>query len=247
MNLKHNPMPSKMTVQLTGRINNLVFYKLGDKYCVRTVPQRVKQTKATKARGKQFGLASRAGKALRHRLEPSIPFPSDNNMQTRLVTAIYRYIQLIEKTSDEPSDGLPYIDGFQFTTGYTISERWNVALTVSLNTAGELQLEISAFVPSKNISAPAETVSVKCHISAGGFDRKTGNPTGGYSISLNFAYNDIEVPPQTISLPIPVEQGSVVVTAISLQYNMIKNGHEAVINKKAFMPAGIVSGMYLHA
>jgi len=238
-------MPSKMSVQLTGRIQNLVFYKLGDRYCVRTVPQKVKQTKATKARGKQFGIASRAGAGLRRQLLPVIPFPSDNNMQTRLVTAIYRYLQSVEEIQPGQLDQLAYLDGFQFTNGYTIQERWKVAFQVTRDPESGLQLNIPAFVPVKNISAPAETVAVVCEISAAGFDRKTGNPTGGFSTSLSFRYNGDEVAPQVIPMPIPMPQGSVIVTGISLQYQMMKDGHEAPVNKKAFMPAGIVSAMYL--
>lgn len=238
-------MASKMTVQLTGRINNLVFYKLGERYCVRTVPQHVNQTKATKARGKQFGIASRAGKAVRQQLLQAIRFPSDNNMQTGLVSAIYQYIKSPEGAVPAPAMDLPFITGFQFTTGYTVTDRWKVALTVNRDAAGNLQLNIPAFVPAKNMSAPAGTVSVKCHISAGSFDRATGMATGGYAASLHFGYNPIEIPSQVVSLPMPMQPGSVIMTGISLQYNTIKNGHEVPVNKKAFMPAGIVSEMYV--
>lgn len=234
-----------MTVQLTGRINNLVFYKLGDRYCVRTVPQHVKQTKATKERGKQFGIAARSGKAVRQQLLQVIPFPSDNNMQTRLVSAIYQYIKSPAGTAPASNNELPFISGFRFTDGYTINERWDVALTVNRDAAGTLQLNIPAFVPVKDISSPAGTVSVTCNISAGGFDRATGIATGGYSTSLHFDYNDIEIASQAVSLPIPLEPASVIVTGVYLQYNMIKNGQIVQINKKAFMPAGIVSAIYL--
>ena len=238
-------MASKMTVQLTGRINNLVFYKLGDRYCVRAVPQRVKQTKATRTRGKQFGIASRAGKAVRQQLLPVIPFPSDNNMQTRLVSAIYQYIKTTDGTAPTSNMNLPFITGFQFTTGYTVHERWKVALTVNRDAAGTLQLSIPAFIPSKDISAPAGTVSVTCHIAAGGFDRATGIATAGYATSLHFEYNDTQIPAQVVALHIPIPRGSVIVTGIFLQYNMIKNGREVATNKQAFMPAGIVSAMYV--
>jgi hypothetical protein len=243
--LKPITMASKMTVQLTGRINNLVFYKLGDRYCVRTVPQKVKQTKATRARGKQFGIASRAGKAVRQQLLPVIPFPSDNNMQTRLVSAIYQYIKSTEDAAGAYNIDLPFITGFQFTAGYTITERWKVVLTINRDAAGTLQLFIPAFIPSKDISAPAGTVSVTCNIAAGGFGRATGIATGGYATSLHFEYNDIEIPEQVVALPMPMLPGSVIVTGISLQYNTIKNGREVAINKQAFMPAGIVSAMFI--
>lgn len=82
-------MPSQINVQLTGRIQNLIFYKVGDKYYARTAPARVRQTKATKKRASEFGKASRVGKSLRQQLLSVIPFPADNKMQTRLVSALF--------------------------------------------------------------------------------------------------------------------------------------------------------------
>ena len=81
--------------------------------------------------------------------------------------------------------------------------------------------------PQKNISVPVRTVAVVSRISAGGFERKTGNPTGSFSTSLRYEYNNVEMPEQVIAIPISTPSESVMVTGISLQYPMIKNGHEA--------------------
>src|SRR5574338_763320 len=112
-------MPSQINLQITGRIQNIVFYKRGDKYYARSVPGRIRQTKATKKRATEFGRASRAGKVLRQQLLPVIPFPADNKMQTRLVSAIFKYLQSPQAEAPGSSSDLPFITGFQFTTGYT--------------------------------------------------------------------------------------------------------------------------------
>lgn len=237
-------MPPKMTVQLTGRINNLIFYKLGDRYCVRTVPQRVKQTKATKANGKLFGIAARAGKAVRHQVFPVIPFPADNKMQTRLVSAIYQYLRSPEGAATESNNELPFIIDYQFTEGYTLAERWPVKLTVQENKDGICELSIPAFIPAKSISAPAGTVSVICNIAIAGFTRATGIATGGFSTSLHFDHNETEVPAQVVALPVAMPGGSVIITAASLEYNTIKNGRPEKMNKQAFMPSNIISAVY---
>lgn len=84
-------MPSQINLQITGRIGNIVFYKRGDKYYSRSVPGRIRQTKATKKCATEFGKASGAGKILRQQLLPVIPFPADNKMQTRLVSDLCRW------------------------------------------------------------------------------------------------------------------------------------------------------------
>jgi hypothetical protein len=53
------------------------------------------------------------------------------------------------------------------------------------------------------------------------------------------------VPEQVISLPLPASPGNLLVTAISLEYFSVKNGLMQKIMKKAFMPAGVVSAMYV--
>jgi hypothetical protein len=57
--------------------------------------------------------------------------------------------------------------------------------------------------------------------------------------------NETEVPEQVVSLSLPVITGNLVVTAISLEYFSVKNGYPQKIVKKAFMPAGVVSAIYI--
>ncbi|HEY8660044.1 MAG TPA: hypothetical protein VIL78_13500 [Hanamia sp.] len=238
-------MPSQINLQLTGRIGNVVFYKLGDKYYARSIPAQVKQTKATKARATEFGKASRIGKILRHQLLPVIPFPTDNKMQTRLVSLIFKWLQANSKMTIEPVDAVPFINKFQFTEGYSLQERWKVPLEVIHPSPGLLRLKIPAFIPARSISAPAHTVSVVCKISAAGCNVDKGIATGCYSTSLQFDYNNVEVLEQIISLPLSTPTGSLVVTAMSLEYNIPKNGLVQKTTNKAFMPAGIVNVFYV--
>ena len=237
-------MPSQVNIQITGRIKDLILYKVGDKYYARTAPGKVKQTKATKKRATEFGKASRIGGCLRQQLLAVIPFPGDNKMQTRLVSVLFQWL----RSGYDPSKScapVPFISNFQFTEGATITERWRVALEVTNPESGLLELKIPSFVPSRSISAPAGTVSVKCHIAVAGCNAESGVATGGFSTSIFYNYNEAEVPEQTVMLPAPTPAGSLLVTAVSLEYNFQKNGHLEKTKNKAFMPSGVVSAMYL--
>ncbi len=236
-------MPSQINVQITGKIQNLVFYKRGDKYYARSVPGKVKQTKATKKRATEFGTASRMGKCLRQQLFPVIPFPADNSMQTRLVSALFQWLRSGYDPA-QPCDPVPFVNSFQFTERYSLTERWRVALQVTNPEPDLLELRIPAFAPVKSISAPAGTVFVKCIIAAAACDVKNGIATGGFSTSLEFNYNEEEVPEQMVSLPLPTPAGSLAVTAILLEYYSAKNGQPQKIANKAFMPAGMVNAKY---
>jgi hypothetical protein len=241
---KYAIMPSQINLQITGRVQNMVFYKRGDKYYARSVPGRIRQTKATKKCATEFGKASGAGKMLRQQLLPVIPFPADNKMQTRLVSGLLSWLRS-GFDPEQPCDPVPFLNDFRFTECDTVAERWRVSLEVTKTADGMLQMKIPAFVPAKNILAPAGTVSVKCHIATGGYDLKQGGATGGFSTSLNFNYNDEPMPQQILLLPTPTPSGSLIVTAVFLEYYFNKNGHLQKSMNKAFMPAGIVKAMYL--
>src|SRR5665213_413714 len=107
-----------------------------------------------------------------------------------------------------------------------------------------MELKIPAFVPSIAVSAPANTFSVTSHIIAAGCNMENGVATGGFNTILDFEYNDIEVPEQTIPLPMPTPGGSLVAIAIFLEYIYLKDGHLQKTTNKAFMPSGVVNAMY---
>ena len=236
-------MPSQINLQITGRIQNIVFYKRGDKYYARSVSGNIRQTKATKKRATEFGKASRAGKILRQQLLPVIPFPADNKMQTRLVSHLFKWLRTRFNEVEHP-DPAPFLDDFSFTESGTVKERWRVGLEVTKTEGDMLQIKIPAFVPAKNIVAPAGTVLVKCNISTAGCHIKHEGPTGGFSTSLTFNYDEETVAEQTISLPTPIASESLIVTAVSLEYYFNKNGHLQRSVNRAFMPANVVSVMY---
>jgi hypothetical protein len=236
-------MPSQIDVQITGRIKNLVFYKLRDKYYVRSVPGKVKQTKATKNCSTEFAKASRLGKCLRQQLLPAIPFPADNSMQTRLVSVLFQWLRS-GYDSAKPDTEVQFVSNFPFTEGCSIRERWKVALQVTKPEEDMLQLTVPAFVPAKSLSAPSGTVTVKCNIAATACNVENGITTGGICTSLYFDFNEDEVPEQIVSLPLPTAIGSLIAVAISLEYNFIKNGYLQKTGNRAFMPAGVVSVMY---
>ena len=59
-------------VFVNGSVGNIIFYRRMDKNCSRIKRTRIQQTAATKTRGANFGVASRACKALRSGLTATI-------------------------------------------------------------------------------------------------------------------------------------------------------------------------------
>lgn len=74
----------------TGRLGNIIAYRRGGKHCLRTCPETVRQTKATRRAAKWFGAASRKGALIRSALLPNLDIHCQGSLVNRLNSAILR-------------------------------------------------------------------------------------------------------------------------------------------------------------
>ena len=228
-----------------GRIGNQIHYRIGDKFYLRSAPGSVRQTKATKLRAAEFGRASSIGSVIRSQLLGVIPDPADRKMQTRLVGAVFQWLQTVKGQSAEPGHHPSFITGFEFRDkGRSVRARWKAHFQVSNPSSGLLQIKIPAFVPEESFEAPAYTASVVCKIAVGVCETE-GYPIGSSSAELVFAYNGTTVPAQTISMKLPTPKGSLIVTGMSLGYSVSKDRCTRDNTNKAYMPSEIVSAIYV--
>src|SRR6185312_11340622 len=107
-------MGKQIDYWFSGKIGGLIYSKVGDSTIIRSAPQNIRQTDGTKKRSTEFGRASRAGKNLRMLLKPVILFPSDNKMQTRLISVLLLWLRKSYEAGT-PCTEVRFINGFQFT------------------------------------------------------------------------------------------------------------------------------------
>ena len=72
----------------TGKLGNVIGYKRGNKYCLRSMPQTVHQSARTKLSGRAFGKASTLGAAIRHALSAPLQALSAGGTVNRLNKAL---------------------------------------------------------------------------------------------------------------------------------------------------------------
>lgn len=231
-------------VFVNGSVGNIIFYRRMDKNCARIKRTRIQQTAATKTRGANFGVASRAFKALRSGLTPAMPFPKDRSMQSRFLGAIAKWLGQSDINSLLPGDALPYISTFQFTTGYSFSERFKVPITISQSQDQLISVEVAAFIPARQIAAPAGTGSVTLVLSVAGCLVKSGEATGSETHTMLIPYNDSTVPAQAFEFHVPTPAGSLTVTAARLIYNAAENDWFSHTENPDFNAAGVINGRY---
>lgn len=233
-------MAKQIASFVKGRINNQVFYQLGEIYVTRSLPAQMPQTEATKARSRNFGLTASAGRILRSYFQELLPNPKDKQMQSRFSGAIARWMGQASVQDLPPQENLPFISGFSFTTETNVAERLRLPLTVT-ETANGLRVALPAFTPTQCITAPVRTVAVELLVATAACGLQQREYRGGATATLQLAYNNSPLPAQELLLQLPLVAGSLVVTAAAMRY-LLANG--TVEQRAAFLPAAVLDARW---
>ena len=229
-----------------GTIDFLIFYKRGGRNCVRVVPEKVRQNDATKASARLFGKASKSAAVIRKKLATIIPFPDDISMQTQFTSVLFQWVKANVPFERTRIKKLNLIRNFQFTTtGPSFARRCKIKPKVSLLPEDQLQILIPSFIPEKSIVAPAKTISVRLKVVLVSCKVETGKTTGSNKIEFDFPYDTTKVGEQIYSLKLPVPKGSLLLAGATLEYRVKNLRTDFVYRKKSFIPAAIISAVYI--
>ncbi len=105
-------------------------------------------------------------------------------------------------------------------------------------------VNVAAFIPAKQIAAPAGTGSVTLVLSVAGCLLESGEATGSETHTMLIPYNDSTVPAQAFEFHVPTPAGSLTVTAARLIYNPAENNRLGLPENPAFSPAGVINARY---
>ncbi len=232
----------------TGKIGNLIFYSMYGKKYVRAMPEKVRQSKATKTKSTEFGRASTIGASIRRGLSLVISDNRDQKMQTRLVSVIYQWLNRMGTAKSVSGLLSPDLYSFPFTEkGSSLRTRWKVGLQISQPSAGRMQVKIPAFTPKKTFEAPAGSISVICKVSMASVDVESGKLLGATYQEIGYDLDEEPVSAQTLSVNLPTPKGSLLVTGMKLDYIKSNNDNPQPNTNKAYMPSEIMSAIYIPA
>jgi len=234
-------MATVTDVFVSGLVGNLIFYRRMGKSYARIKRAHLKQTSATRTRGLNFGVASRAGKALRGGLRAAMPVPTDRDMQNRFSGSIAKWIGQTTIDELQPTNEVPFLSTLAFTKEQSFSGRFKVPLMLQENI---IAVGIDAFVPTLQISAPAGTSLITLIISVAGCQLKTGEPLGNETHTIEIPYNNTLIPAQMPEFHVATSTGSLTVAAARLIYKKPAYDTWIDMNKEAFMPAGVIDARY---
>jgi hypothetical protein len=227
-----------------GRIGNVIHYKMGNKYFTRLAPRKYKQTKATKAKSSEFGMASTIGRIIRENLEPVIFDTGDRKMQTRLVGEIFTWLQNARHEPASPATQ-PTLDQFQFSTGSPIlANRWNVKYQVSSPESGQIQIAIPSFIPKTSFRAPAGAGAVACIIASVVIDVEDKKELGNAQKEIIYKLDKNKTEAQNIIQELPIPKGSLLVTGMCLKYFVDRYKRTVPTKDKLFKPSQIIYAVF---
>jgi hypothetical protein len=165
-------------------------------------------------------------------------------MQSRFSGAIAKWLGTSAINELPSKAAVPFLSTLEFTKGQPVSQRFKVPLTISVTQANVVTVSIDAFVPSKQIVAPAGTRLVTLVISVAGCLLQTGEPTGNETHTIDIPYNNSTIAAQVLEFHVGTPLQSLVVTAAQLIYKRFESNTWVNLNKEAFMPAGVIDVRY---
>jgi hypothetical protein len=227
-----------------GRIGNLIHYRVGDKYYSRLAPRKYKQTKATKAKASEFGMASTIGRLIRQNLDSVIFNYTDNKMQTSLVREIFEWLQFAR---NQPASNItqPHLEGFNFSTGSPVlSSRWKAKFEVSIPSTGQLQIMIPSFVPKTSFIAPGRTTNIVCKMATVVIDVKNKVEIASAINKIAYVMDKNKVDGQVIVQDLPMPKGSLLVTGMCLEFSTPQRQTSVPTKDKLFQPSQIIYAVY---
>src|SRR6185369_275712 len=155
-------MARQQTIFVTGKINNLVFYKWKDLHCVRSMPLRVKQTKATKQSAKDFGRAAKLSRILRNAFSPLLPDYKNRKMTYRLNASLLHWLRQKKSLKN-----ISFI-GFEFDRESELSSHCRQPFATSFSEKGKIIVTIPRLSIPQDILAPPDTKLLRLRIVAAG-------------------------------------------------------------------------------
>lgn len=237
-------MARQSNIKLSCTVGNVIFYRTRTGYYMRSKPQTVNQSKATKAAGERFGWSHITAKALRLAFAPIISDTKNKKMISRLAMACYDCINSGVLQQDIPVNNLPFITGFEYNPEALLKEKLCLPITLQRSADNGLVLHWPVFEPVKTMAAPAGTKQVVCYIMFAVCTFDEPHITALYTITLTIPYQPGTIPAQAIVPPIHTEPGCLTVCTMALQYFTGEPGAHTVVSNMHWLPCGVVGCMY---
>ncbi|MGO4288322.1 hypothetical protein [Chitinophaga sp. RAB17] len=209
-------MAKQMSViPFTGKLGTLIGYKRNGHYFLRSMPESVRQTTATRRASRRFGIASRKGAFIRHTIYPHLDIHCDG-------AHINRLNRLLIAAGDHHAT----LTGFRFNQHTGVDRFFAVAPRLYSN--GILNIPAQTIVGHKGITA------LEVKVIATRINFRSRQVAGSETIALMID-PDTTFQETNVSLDVPGEGSLVVVFQVRAMYK------DGLSRNRQYMAADIIA------
>ncbi len=206
----------------------MIGYRRGGRYFMRTAPEKVNQSEATKAAGRLFGAASACGKYIREAVMPALDISYDTSVVNRLNSLLYR-----EALTNPDWKDLSTLTGFSFSRYTRLGDILRGTPRIQRDYHGNI-LVLLDHPGSLNKTPPKAThIAIKA-IAMNPAQRKDAVATEPVLI-------DLRNPPQELTLTIPYAAQDAAAVILEVIFVTKENGVHYPIRNRRFYAAEVVS------
>ncbi|WP_343307961.1 hypothetical protein AAHN97_12470 [Chitinophaga niabensis] len=192
-------------VRYTGKVGNTVGYYHKGKLCIRSLPEHVNISEATKRSATDFGTASKAGKLVRHALKPELGIRHDSDLTNRLNTSMLKVLYAGSKQRGARNINRKYLDmlaGFKLNVNTELDKLLPFKPQVVQN-ANSLRIAIPA-IEEGGIRHAKNTTHIELKAIAVGLNFSEGNYEQAVSAKVLI---DLRKPAAATELVLPFKAG----------------------------------------
>ncbi|MGO4293334.1 hypothetical protein [Chitinophaga sp. RAB17] len=202
-------------ISFTGKLGNLIGYKRNGNYFLRSMPQSVQQTAATRRASRRFGIASRKGAFIRHAFYPHLDIHCDGG-----------HINRLNKLLIAAGDHHEAITDFRFNQHTGVDRFFTVAPRLFRN--GILN------IPAQTIAGYKGITALEVKVIATRIDFISRQVVGSETVTLMIA-PDTTFQETNVSLDVPGKGSLVVVFQVKALYKDGPSGN------RQYMAADIIA------
>ena len=203
---------------------------------MRTVPDRVRQTKATRQSAKVFGRAVELSKGIRSFLSPCLPNYKGKEVMYTMNAALLSWLR-----QEKPEEHISFV-GLEFNEKSTMTSKLKQQPLVDFSKKGKVIISFPQLKIPEDIVAPSNTTSVRMDIAAVGFMfSELFQPTALAKANVEIAYKKGLLPVVKKELAFNCKPGSLNIVAMSLHYITSKYSDVKEITDDRWMPAAIIA------
>jgi hypothetical protein len=206
--------------KFTGQLDNVIGYRRNGKYFLRSAPEKVRQTAATKRAARSFGIASHKGKLLRRALLPQLDMRYDGTLVNRLNKL---FIQA-------GRDHFPNLQGFHFNKHTGLEKLF--LLPPVFTTNGTLHIPAQELLPQ----GKATHIELRLMATRISFAENCVISTEAATaiINLNEPFNGM-------ALSVPTDGKGALIVVLQYRSYTVCNGHFSLSRDRRYMAADVIT------